>query len=81
MPGPYVDGAKIAAAGLRIARGRSYHGIALNADLDLAPFARIDPCGYPGLACTRLADHGVRDSIETVQRKLSESLERCLIPT
>jgi lipoyl(octanoyl) transferase len=81
MPGVYVDGAKIAAVGLRIARGCSYHGIAVNADLDLAPFARIDPCGYPGLACTRLADHGVRDSIETVQRKLSESLERCLTTT
>jgi len=81
MPGVYVDEAKIAAVGLRIARGCSYHGIALNADLDLEPFARIDPCGYPGLACTRLADHGVRDSIDAVQQKLGESLRRCLIPT
>lgn len=81
MPGVYVSGAKIAAVGLRIARGCSYHGIALNADLDLAPFARIDPCGYPGLACTRLADHGVRDSIETIHGKLAESLERCLTAT
>ena len=78
MPGVYVDGAKIAAVGLRIANGCSYHGIALNVDVDLAPFACIDPCGYPGLACTRMADHGVRDSIESLQAQLAESLERCL---
>jgi lipoyl(octanoyl) transferase len=81
MPGVYVDGAKIAAVGLRVARGCSYHGIAVNAALDLEPFSRIDPCGYPGLACTQMADHGVRDSIDAVQQKLSDSLERCLIPT
>jgi lipoyl(octanoyl) transferase len=81
MPGVYVQGAKIAAVGLRVARGCSYHGLALNVDLDLEPFSRIDPCGYRGLACTRMADHGVRDSIEAVQQKLSESLERCLNAT
>jgi lipoyl(octanoyl) transferase len=81
MPGVYVKDAKIAAIGLRIARGCSYHGIALNADVDLEPFARIDPCGYPGLASTRLADHGVRDSIHAVQQKLAERLEKCLDPT
>ena len=68
MPGVYVGGAKISAVGLRVSRGCTYHGIALNADVDLAPFAGIDPCGYPGLASTRLADLGVRDKIETVQR-------------
>jgi len=81
MPGVYVKGAKIAAIGLRIANGCSYHGIAVNAHLDLAPFARIDPCGYPGLASTRLADLGVRDSMDAVQQKLSERLEACLTPT
>jgi len=81
MPGVYVGGAKIAAVGLRIARGCSYHGMAVNADLDLEPFGRIDPCGYRGLPSTRLADHGVRDSIDAVQHKLAESLARCLIPT
>jgi lipoyl(octanoyl) transferase len=81
MPGVYVRDAKIAAVGLRVARGCTYHGVALNVDLDLEPFSRIDPCGYPGLACTRLADHGVRDSIDAVQQKLSESLERCLNAT
>lgn len=78
MPGVYVDDAKIAAIGLRIARGCSYHGIALNVDLDLEPFGRIDPCGYPGLAATRLADHGVRDKISAVQQRLAETLEQCL---
>jgi lipoyl(octanoyl) transferase len=81
MPGVYVDGAKIAAVGLRVARGCSYHGLSLNVDLDLEPFSRIDPCGYPGLACTRLGDLGVRDSIDAVQQKLSECLERCLNAT
>jgi lipoyl(octanoyl) transferase len=81
MPGVYVEGAKIAAIGVRIARGCSYHGISLNADPDLEPFARIDPCGYPGLAVTRLADLGVRDSISAVQAKLAEALTRCLTAT
>src|SRR6478672_155921 len=61
MPGVYVGGAKVAAVGLRIAHGCSYHGVALNVDMDLAPFACIDPCGYPGLATTRLADLGVAE--------------------
>jgi lipoyl(octanoyl) transferase len=81
MPGVYVNDAKIAAIGLRVTRGCTYHGIAVNASMDLEPFARIDPCGYPGLASTRLADHGVRDSIVAVQQKLSEHLEKCLTRT
>jgi lipoyl(octanoyl) transferase len=80
MPGVYVDGAKIAAIGLRIANGCSYHGVALNVDLDLEPFARIDPCGYPGLACTRLADLGVHDKVDAVQQKMTASLLGCLAP-
>lgn len=74
MPGVYVRGAKIAAVGLRVSRGCTYHGVALNAAVDLAPFSRIDPCGYPGLAATRLADLGVRDSIDAVQQKLANAL-------
>ena len=81
MPGVYVRDAKIAAVGLRVARGCSYHGLALNAGLDLAPFSRIDPCGYPGLASTRLADLGVSDSIESVQERLEHALRQCLTPT
>lgn len=55
-PGIYVEGRKIAALGLRVRRGCSYHGVALNIRMDLDPFAAIDPCGYPGLAVTQLAD-------------------------
>ncbi|HBD13315.1 MAG TPA: octanoyltransferase [Porticoccaceae bacterium] len=55
-PGVYVAGAKIASLGLRIRKGCSYHGLALNVDLDLEPFSRINPCGYPGLAVTRMVD-------------------------
>ena len=81
MPGVYVGGAKIAAVGLRVARHCTYHGVSLNADLDLAPFSRIDPCGYPGLASTRLADHGVRDSIGAVQQKMAAAIAAHLEPT
>jgi lipoyl(octanoyl) transferase len=84
MPGVYVNEAKIAAIGLRIARGCSYHGVAINVDNDLEPFSRIDPCGYPGLAATRLVDLGVRDKIDAVQQKLAvhlKDLVECPIPT
>ena len=55
-PGVYVDQAKIASIGLRIKKGRSYHGISLNTDRDLAPFYGINPCGYEGLQVTQLID-------------------------
>lgn len=51
-PGVYVDGAKVAALGLKVRTGRCYHGLALNVHPDLSPFAAIDPCGHPGLAVT-----------------------------
>jgi len=73
-PGVYVAGAKIAALGLRVARGRAYHGLALNVDMDLAPYAAIDPCGYPGLAVTQARDLGVRDSIDVLGDRLAELL-------
>jgi len=79
MPGVYVDDAKVAAVGLRIANGCSYHGVALNVDVDLAPFACIDPCGYPGLATTRLADLGVTEDPQQVEQRLLEALETCVI--
>jgi lipoyl(octanoyl) transferase len=59
-PGVYVDDAKVAALGLRVRHGRSYHGVALNVDMTLAPYTDIDPCGYPGLRVTQLADLGIR---------------------
>jgi lipoyl(octanoyl) transferase len=78
MPGVYVDDAKIAAIGLRVARGCSYHGVALNVDMELEPFTRIDPCGYPGLAATQMAAHGVRASIDAVQQRLAADLREAL---
>lgn len=57
-PGVYVAEAKIAALGLRVRRGCVYHGVSLNVDMDLEPFARINPCGYPGLRVTQLAALG-----------------------
>lgn len=69
-PGVYVNGAKIASLGLKIRRGACYHGIAFNADMDLAPFAAINPCGYPGLHVTQAKDLGVTDSNLILSDKL-----------
>lgn len=77
-PGVYVGEAKIAALGLRIRRGCCYHGLALNADMDLAPFAAIDPCGYPGLAVTQLRDLGVCGSLAEIGEALVQALQRQL---
>lgn len=58
-PGVYVDGKKIAALGLKIRKGNSYHGLSFNIDMDLKPFQQINPCGYQGLEVTQLSDQGV----------------------
>jgi len=68
-PGVYVDGAKLAALGLRVKRGCCYHGLALNVDMDLEPFARINPCGYAGLPVTRLADLGIGLGVDQVAQE------------
>jgi len=73
-PGVYVAGAKIAALGLRVSRGRAYHGLALNVDMDLSPFAAIDPCGFPGLAVTQMRDLGYSGSSEEVGDSLAQIL-------
>ena len=73
-PGVYVNGAKIAALGLRVRRGGCYHGLALNVDMDLAPFFAIDPCGYPGLAVTQMRDLGVRATPEEMGERLAAQL-------
>ena len=73
-PGVYVGGAKIAALGIRVSRGRAYHGLALNVDMDLAPFAAIDPCGYPGLAVTQTRDLGIEKSMDEIGAELAASL-------
>ena len=69
-PGIYVDGAKIASLGLRVKNGATYHGLALNVDLDLTPFASINPCGYANLPVTSLAQLGVMVDIDTVAARL-----------
>jgi lipoyl(octanoyl) transferase len=79
-PGVYVAGAKIAALGLRVRNGRSYHGLALNVDMDLAPFRDINPCGYAGLEVTQLADLGVREPVGTVADSLAVRLQTLLHP-
>ena len=60
-PGVYVDGSKVAALGLRIRNGCTYHGLSLNVDMDLSPFDAINPCGYPGLRVTQTRDLGIED--------------------
>jgi lipoyl(octanoyl) transferase len=78
-PGVYVDDAKIAALGLRIRKGRSYHGLSLNVDMDLTPFDSIDPCGFAGLKVTQLADlveNRERLLQRTAQRLVNHMLER-----
>ncbi|HEV7477515.1 MAG TPA: lipoyl(octanoyl) transferase LipB [Burkholderiales bacterium] len=70
-PGVYVGGAKLAALGIRVARGRSYHGLALNVDMDLAPFGAIDPCGFPGLAVTQMKHLGFSMSMEETGKRLA----------
>ncbi len=77
-PGVYVGDAKIAALGLRVRRGYTYHGLALNVDMDLEPFTRINPCGYPGQTVTSLAELGVETDLkkagEIVTTNLCETL-------
>lgn len=77
-PGVYVDGAKIASLGLRIRNGCSFHGLALNVDMDLEPFRRINPCGYAGLAMTQLCDHAGPIEFAEVSARLRAQLVKHL---
>ena len=70
-PGIYVEGAKVAALGIRVSRGCAYHGLALNVDMDLGPFSAIDPCGYPGMPVTQTRDLGIAESRETLGERLA----------
>jgi lipoyl(octanoyl) transferase len=79
-PGVYVEGAKLASVGLRIRRGASYHGIALNVSLDLEPFKRINVCGHRGLAVTRLIDLGIGGDVLAAANGLTPHLLRQLWP-
>ena len=75
-PGVYVEGEKVAALGLRVRRGCAYHGFAFNIDMDLTPFARINPCGMAGLAVTQLKDLCGESDLAAVQSRLVRQLER-----
>lgn len=76
-PGVYAgNDAKVASLGLRVRRGCSYHGLALNVDMDLEPFSRINPCGYEGLKVTQLRDLGVTEPFDEVQKRLVSLLTR-----
>jgi len=79
-PGVYLAGAKIAALGLRVKNGCTYHGLSLNVDLDLSPFAGINPCGYAGLVTTRLRDHGIDWSVRETAERLLGPLQTWLGP-
>ena len=74
-PGVYVDGAKIAALGIRVVRGRAYHGVALNVDMDLSPFDAIDPCGYPGLRVTQMRDLGLAATADGLAQSVIKQLD------
>ncbi len=75
-PGVYVSGRKVCALGLRIRNGCSYHGLALNVDVDLEPFQRIDPCGYRGLEVTRLKDLGIQWDVDSAGKRLVANFAR-----
>jgi lipoyl(octanoyl) transferase len=75
-PGVYVGDAKVAALGLRVRRGCSFHGLAFNVDMDLEPFHRINPCGYQGLAVTQVLDLGGPGSLAEVETVLIGELAR-----
>lgn len=81
-PGVYVPaagGAKIASLGLRVSEGRSYHGLALNVDMDLEPFSRINPCGYQGLRMTQLRELlPAAPTLDAVAAALETQLQRCI---
>ncbi|MFY2762892.1 lipoyl(octanoyl) transferase LipB [Arenimonas sp. MALMAid1274] len=77
-PGIYVDGAKIMALGLRVRRGCSFHGLAFNLAMDLAPFRRINPCGYEGLAVTSVLDLAGPGALPAIKPALVQALSRGL---
>ena len=73
-PGVYVGGAKIAALGIRVTRGRAWHGLSLNVDMDLSPFSAIDPCGYPGLNVAQAKQFGIKGTAKEIGIRLARIL-------
>lgn len=78
-PGVYIAGAKIGSIGLRVQHGCTYHGLSFNVDMDLTPFSGINPCGYAGMAVTKLTDYELGWDVAQVQHALCEHLS-VLIP-
>ena len=74
-PGVYVNEKKIASIGLRISKGKTYHGISINVDMDLTPFSYINPCGYEGLKVTQIKDLNNKANIKDVERLAIKLLE------
>ena len=79
-PGVYVSGSKLASVGMRIRRGASYHGLALNVDMDLSPYGRINPCGYNGLKTVDLASLGVHVGWDEAAARFVQHLDTQLAP-
>ncbi|MFW5825792.1 MAG: lipoyl(octanoyl) transferase LipB [Marinobacter sp.] len=77
-PGVYVNGAKIASLGLRVRRGCSFHGLALNVDMDMEPFSRINPCGFSGLPMCQVADFRPSVSLATLADRVTDTLALAL---
>ena len=80
-PGVYVAGAKIAALGLRVRRGCSYHGLSLNVAMDLEPFSRINPCGYPDMPVTDLRSLGIATGAAELEQRLAAMIAQQLEST
>ena len=74
-PGVYVNGKKIASIGLRISKGKTYHGISINVDMDLTPFSYINPCGYEGLEVAQIKDYKKDITLKEVERLAIKLLE------
>ncbi len=77
-PGVYVANRKIAALGLRVRQGRCFHGLSLNVDMDLEPFSRINPCGYPEMQVTQMKDMGIETPFEQISELLSAAIQNRL---
>lgn len=77
-PGVYVHGSKIASLGLRVRKGCSFHGLALNVDMDLSPFKRINPCGYPGLDMVQMIDFNQAVDFDQVANSMCQHLVKQL---
>jgi lipoyl(octanoyl) transferase len=78
-PGVYVGEKKIASIGLRISKGRTYHGISLNVNMDLEPFSRINPCGYEGLEVTQMSDFDSNITMKGVESVAKEEINKIFI--